>query len=77
MQKILVLTTRGEHLRSAVVGQLAEDADGVRPGPVELAPAWDAPRYETPLHALGDGWALLAPPVRRDGGALEWWLTKT
>jgi hypothetical protein len=40
--------------------------------------------YRTPLHALGDGWKLLAPPQEYDSGlsdpkyakGFEWWFVK-
>jgi hypothetical protein len=69
MQKVLTMTTNEGHLRSAAEGWSAEDADPVRPGHIGNTPGFPGPySYETPLHALGDGWRLLAPPQ-------SFWLT--
>lgn len=96
MQKVLSMTTSGRDLRSEVDGWSMEDGDlvvwssprypdapvGLTPGPIKKY--WP----KTPLHALGDGWKLLAPPepVMSDDGSIykddngktyfNWWFVR-
>ena len=82
MQKVLVIVTSRSDIRAAAAGWSCDDGDMVQPGPIGRTPA---PRfaylYETPLHAIGAGWRLLAPPVPpKDPGdehdGYEWWLVR-
>ncbi len=86
MQKILVLATENDHLRCRKCSnRYCESGDqvldatvviGQYPHVIEIKdePVSD---YPTPLHALGDGWRLMAPPVRKnDGVFFEWWFEK-
>lgn len=80
MQKVLIMSTRAASLRSEAVGWTYEDADLVRPGDIGNTPAPDPyARHPTPMHALADGWRLLAPPMRQQSGPfVEWelWFVK-
>ena len=90
MQKILIMQTEQPRLRSENIGFSAEDGDLVQLGaPIGRSTSPNVEAYATPLHAIGDGWELLAPPVpfeenRQDPKTdqeytvtcYEWWLTK-
>lgn len=77
---ILVMVTVGPFMRSLAIGWTCEDGDAViyagRDAPVEEV---GEPKfffsYKTPLHAIGAGWSLLAPP-RQDRDVWEWWFQK-
>lgn len=84
MQKILIMSTDGETLRDANIGYSCDDGDlmaetirkrGLQV-PVGYAPGMNIPFYATPLHAIGDGWRLLAPPLAYNKDRYEWWFTK-
>lgn len=87
MQKVLVVMTNGGDLRSDIEGWDAEDADLVKGQPRWKVLNMRVPSYESVLHALADGWRLLAPPSKIkdmtiDGAIVavheyhEWWLVK-
>ncbi len=46
------------------------------PGEIHIQYA-DADRYPTPLHALGDGWHLMGPPVMLQAKQYEWMFTRS
>jgi hypothetical protein len=71
-QKVLMMSTCGNDLRSDVDSWSMEDSDLVRwtsrmfPGdaPIGLTPGVTGKKFPaTPLHALNLGWKLLAPPA--------------
>jgi len=85
-QNILVLVTKSSHIRDDVTHQVTESGRfaaltmsqfGFDVDVMQI----DIPtlkQYLTPLHALGDGWKLLAPP-RSSQQFLdwyEWWFVK-
>lgn len=85
----LILETSESTMRATVHGWDCEDTRAVIEGkPIGLSGHGEhPPEYETPLHALADGWELIAPPVVRKtttrcGGHVEtktfheWWLRK-
>lgn len=82
-QKVLVMSTNGPDMRSTAQGWTCEDGAIVRAGDIGMTGApYPYPSPATPLHALGDGWCLLAPPAQigRKAKALprgewEWWFT--
>lgn len=78
MQKILILSTTGPTLRSEVVGATCEDSDLVDPDR-EICYA-RSPKaqclFRTPLHAMRDGWRLMAPPEEDSREEWEWWFEK-
>lgn len=80
MQKILILTTFSARLRAAVVGREAEGGEIISQNTdVGMVKEYQGEfRYLTVLHALGDGWKLLAPPAMNSAYRVEWewWLTK-
>lgn len=66
MQKILMMTTEGSSLRSSVDSWDHEDGDAAVDklhSPVGLIGSNEPIWSPTPLHALGHGWRLLAPPT--------------
>ena len=73
MQKVLVMTTVGSDMRSEAIGWSAEDgyeaseqfrATGRIDYDVGSVMSYTGFHlYMTPVHALGDGWRLLAPPT--------------
>lgn len=96
MQKVLAMTTRIGDLRSEAEGWSMEDGDLVvwsspryPDAPVGLVPS-PTRKYlpKTPLHALADGWKLLAPPemIKNDDGSVykddngstyyNWWFVR-
>jgi hypothetical protein len=84
-QKILVMSTKRSDPRSEAIGWSAEDGDVIVPGrPIGESPGFRGPySYDTPMHAIRDGWRLLAPPKEYQQEYLsgaraewEWWLTK-
>jgi hypothetical protein len=75
-QKILTMSTTKPTLRSAVDGWSIEDGNMVEPNkPIGLSGSPNCPGYFTPLHAIGDGWRLLGPPVF-EGNLWTWWFEK-
>lgn len=90
MQKILIMQTEQPSVRSDTIGFSAEDGDLVQLGaPIGLSRSLWVENYHTPLHAIGDGWRLLAPPVPFEENrqnpktnqeytvtCYEWWLIK-
>lgn len=88
MQKVLTFHTQTDDLRAEADGWGWEDGDGAVGKPndydkVGLIPAgWmfkgvGCPR--TPLHAIGAGWKLLAPPVKLVNDKYfqyKWWFVK-
>jgi hypothetical protein len=75
-QKILHLTTDGSGLRSKVEGWSAEDGDLIEMNKeIGLSDGMKTPFYSTVMHAIADGWKLLAPPVK-SGNWYEWYLVK-
>ena len=86
MQSILKLDTRNLGMRAEVVGWSVESGFEVgfaatnNKTTIDKVPTWKIKRpqltyYQTPLHALGDGWKLLAPPIKV-GNICEWFFTK-
>jgi hypothetical protein len=89
-QIILVLVTKSSHIRDSVINQSSESGLFVASAMIEFGldvktSQIDIPTirsYSTPLHALGDGWKLLAPPktTLQFGFTVpewcEWWFTK-
>ncbi len=86
-QKIMIMQTSRSDPRSSADGWTLEDGFLARHhigNPVgRIRSCWDhAP--ETPLHALGEGWRLLAPPARFEienddkttNVLWEWWFEK-
>lgn len=96
MQKVLAMTTKGGDLRSDVDECSMEDGDLVvwsssryPDAPIGLTPSPTGKYWpKTPLHALADGWKLLAPPatVKNDDGSVyrnddgstyyTWWFVR-
>ena len=85
MQKVLNVMTKGNTLRSKFDCWSAEDADLVQGMRCWKVLGMKVPDYETILHALADGWRLLAPPVEITNfivegeyitGYYDWWLVK-
>lgn len=86
--KVLVMSTKGQDMRSEATGWTCEDTEQVHAAiaagrRVNMVDAKTVgmvggPRgghaYATPLFALANGWKLLAPP-RDVGGEWEWWFT--
>lgn len=80
-QKILILTTSYPSLRSDVDSWTGEDGNVIDLSkPIGLSPCLSNAVYQTPLHAIADGWRLLVPPVKYTRGVdlpwYEWWLEK-
>jgi hypothetical protein len=82
MQKVLRILTFRPDLRGEAVGWSCDDGDLVQPGPIGRTPG---PRfahsYGTPLHAIGAGWRLLAPPLPPEDeddpmDGYDWWLVR-
>jgi hypothetical protein len=76
------MATERSTLRAAATGWGAEDSALVRPGHIGNTPGprWRY-RYETPMHALRDGWKLLAPAqlLKGEGDSpdeWEWWFVR-
>lgn len=93
MQRVLIVSTYSNRLRGEIIGWTYEDGDEVlntvrRLGrydrldiPVGMISSGSLykPSYPTVLHAIGDGWKLLAPPQEyKEGGktCYEWWLVR-
>lgn len=85
----LILETSDPTMRAEVHGWDCEDTRAVQlDKPIGLSGHGEhLPEYKTPLHALADGWELIAPPVAckttiRCEGHVEtkiyydWWLRK-
>lgn len=89
----------GASIRSTIYGWFFEDGNEVvkefgkrsdkhyQPNdiPVGLIPDGKFPLYPTVLHAIGDGWKLLSPPIKKNYSRIhedenteyhEWWLVK-
>ena len=67
MQKVLVLDTYEDNLRSEVFGLGAENSDTYVPNqPVGMSPPYHVPFYPNVLAALADGWRLLGSPIKRE-----------
>lgn len=65
MQKVMSCTTQRADMRAPIDGWTFEDGDLVVAGKMigyTGSPIY--PCYATVLHAIGDGWRLLAPPHR-------------
>jgi len=81
-QKILNLVTLDQSLRSKVDSWDAEDGELIDLNKeIGLSRSLSVPYYQTPMHAIGDGWRLIAPPVFiknyiNDINAYEWWFEK-
>lgn len=88
MQKVLTFFTKNDKLRSQADGWDWENGDlahcniNKEIGFIPCGSEWLPP---TPLHALGDGWKLLGPPVKQDEQVAEvtgyeynfkWWFVK-
>lgn len=88
MQKILTITTLDSDLRATSEAWGWENGDFVDiDKPIGLSGSGKAPpAYDCPLKAIGDGWKLLAPPVKDYWKVplgnepptviYEWWFTK-
>lgn len=84
-QQVLICSTKDNCVRSECVGWTANDSGKVKQNVhIGLTPGFGRfYSYETVLHAMGDGWKLLAPPtsyvVETDNGPIkewEWWLVR-
>ena len=81
-QKILIMTTLTPDLRSGVDSWDWEDGNIVKlDKEIGLSGSGQQICYKTPLHAIGDGWRLIAPPVTWPDYApgvtgYEWWFEK-
>lgn len=76
-QKILHISTMGNDLRSSVDGISAEDGELIKMDK-EIGFSKDmwVPFYKTVMHAIGDGWRLMSPPIKIDTNYYDWWLEK-
>jgi hypothetical protein len=63
-QQILIIETRGQTLRSKADGWTGEDGHEIQANrPIGDSRSLREPHtYETPMHAIGAGWRLMAPP---------------
>lgn len=91
-QKLLVLTTLSNSVRSEVVHREANDpilvyddpsSHGYRHSDIEKIKGWETgrsgpdPDYEAALFALADGWILMSPPTHRIADNLwVWWFSR-
>ena len=81
-QKLLTLVTLSNHVRAKIDSLDAEDGELVKMNKeVGLSGCPHVPFYPTVLHAIGDGWRLMAPPqfiaeYVKNTPAWEWWLEK-
>lgn len=95
-QKLLILNTLRNSLRAEVDGWGGDDGNNIHlDKPIGLSMSlenrdmriggrWEF--YPTVMHAIGDGWRLMGPPVTVDNfckdeygiimKAYEWWLEK-
>ena len=78
-QKILRMATLDQSLRASVDSWDGEDGELIKEIGLSSSPRF--PFYQTPMHAIGDGWRLIAPPVLIKGycnniDAYEWWFEK-
>lgn len=101
MQKVLICNTKFNYLRDKIIDYGAESGDEVRAAistyftdgkyhhtndvPIDGVNKFDCPKYPTILHALADGWRLLAPPysdtmslnqINNIISVWTWWLVK-
>lgn len=79
MQHVIILTlmTPRPDLRSEALGYSCENTILVQPDkPIGLSKSEWGWNYDCPLRALADGWRLMGPPVKLDGGNWDWWLTR-
>lgn len=61
--KILSMSTNGRGLRSSTEGISAEDGDLIKSDKeIGYSDSMRVTFYKTPMHAIADGWKLLAPP---------------
>jgi hypothetical protein len=79
--QVLTMETRSPSLRAEVEAWGREDSTLVVPDkPIGFTLSPMGPHYLTVLHAMADGWKLLAAPIKY--GTIsklyiwEWWLTK-
>lgn len=84
-QKLLIMSTERESLRSDVCGWGGEDGDLINHDkPIGLSGSPHFPTYKTPMNAIGDGWRLMQPPIKNyshstdgiDFYEYEWWFEK-
>ena len=83
-QKILIMTTSSNSMRSKAEGWSMEDSSLVNKDQREhigLTPyKHEFHAYDCPLRALANGWRLLAPPTEYTEAGLfvkfEWWFEK-
>jgi len=93
MQKLLNCITHESTVRSTIQGWTFEDSDEVNeasaaryyqePNTIPVGFIRSGleryPCYPTVLHAMGDGWKLLAPPTESkvdDLPIFDWWLVR-
>lgn len=89
MQKIITMSTTGEHPNSEAIGWSGWDSNFYVPNGDSKYPGRDTPApkfnycYPCVLAALADGWKLLAPPKEyiqhydsKDVTEYSWWLVK-
>lgn len=78
MQKILIIVTDYNDLRSPTIGWDREDGDLVAKGLCKNLDQEPRIIYDTPLRAIGEGWKLLAPPTPHPQKECtwRWWFTK-
>jgi hypothetical protein len=74
MQKLLILETYECDLNTKVVGWTNETGRIITLFNIPIS----QPVYQTPMHAINDGWRLLSPPVAKytDTNYWQWWFEK-
>lgn len=80
-QKILILVTERRSLRADVLGFSGEDGNLIKfDEPIGMSHTLkDYGNFPTPMHAIGDGWRLMGPPIPTPYQLIshyEWWLEK-
>ena len=79
-QKLLRMITLDRSLRSKVDSWDHEDGNMIDlQKEIGLSGSPSGPCYQTVMHAIGDGWRLMAPPVfikdyAKNIDGWEWWL---
>lgn len=82
MQKIMIMTTLKPDMRATVDSWGMEDGDLIyMEEEIGFSKSPSFRCWPTVLHAIGDGWKLMAPPVKDEhysakSAGYHWWLTK-
>lgn len=78
IQQVLTMATTSDSLRSDANGWTCEDPRLLVHGkPIGCTHCPKFPyTYDTPFHAMNDGWHLLGPPVRVDDFVWSWWFVR-